>query len=245
MSSSPPDGSDPVALTPAGDGEVSLEALAGLRQAAYRLFGGVLLYPDAEWRATLPGVARELPAVCRPFAAFAFRKSWERFLGALEKVESADRAELESAYARHFLPTSEGIACPPCESAHRPRESVGWLMAELDRQYAHAGFAVDPDSEEPADHVAVELEFMGMLCAVEAEAWRERRVADGIEQLDLEAGFLAQHLGRWFPAFAGRLARQDPVGFYGIAAEAAGAFLGHEADLLGILRARFGEVGDT
>jgi TorA maturation chaperone TorD len=173
----------------------------------------------------------------------AFWGPLERFLSSLHKVDSADRAELEAAHVRHFMLTSEGIACPPYESAYLPREAVGWLMAELDRQYARAGFAVNPAFGESPDHAAVELEFMSVLCGDEARAWKRERFADGVERLDRQAGFLDQRLCRWFPELARRVASRDESGFYAIATDAARTFIAHDLELVTALLGRFRGAG--
>ncbi len=219
-----------------------LHELARLRQAAYRILGAVLLYPHAESIATLPAVAEQLLLESRPFTEFAFWRAWERLLGSLRAWDGADPAALEAAYVSTFVVAPDGAPCLPYESAYLPREATGWVLAELDREYARAGFSVDPSFNEPPDHAAVELEFMSVLCKEEAEAWRRRSLGEGVERLDREAIFLDRHLGRWFPELARRVAERDGGAFYALATDAARTFIAHDLELVTTLLGRYREV---
>jgi TorA maturation chaperone TorD len=202
----------------------------------------VLLYPDAESLVKLPPVAKRLLVESRPFAELAFWGAWERLLASLQGWDGTDQAGLEAAYVGTFVVASDGVPCLPYESAYLPREATGWVLAELDREYARAGFSVAPSSKEPPDHAAVELEFMSVLCAQEAEAWRRRSLGEALERLEREAAFLQQHLGRWLPELARRVAERDGGTFYVLATDAARTFTAHDLELVWALLARYREV---
>lgn len=219
-----------------------LHELARLRQAAYRILGAVLLYPHAESIATLPSVARQLLMESRPFREFTFWGAWERLLGRLRGWNTTDQASLEAAYVGAFMVASDGAPCFPYESAYLPREATGWVLAELDREYALAGFTVAPAFNEPPDHAAVELEFMSILCGEEAEAWRRQSLRKAVERLHREASFLDRHLGRWFPELARRVAERDGSAFYALATDAARTFIAHDLELVTTLLSRYREV---
>ena len=221
-----------------------LADLARLRGAAYRFLGGVFLYPDVQWIAALPQMAGGLLAESRWLAAFVFWGPLRRLLSSLQETDGTSRSALEAAYVGNFVVASEVAPCLPYESAYLPREAAGWTLAELDREYALAGFPMDPSRGEHPDHAAVELEFMSLLCGEEAEAWRRRNLGDGVERLDREAGFLDRHLGRWFPEFALRTAERDGDGFYTRASEAAHAFIAHDRGLITALHGRYRKVAE-
>ncbi len=223
-------------------GGLPLRDLARLRQAAYRFLGGVLLYPDAEWIATFPRVAEALLEESRPFALFPFWAQWKRLLGSLQGLDEADRGSVENMYVSNFLVNSEGMPCLPYESAYLPREAAGWTLAELEREYAEAGFSVAPSPVGSPDHAAAELEFMSLLCGGESRAWKRRSLGDGVSHLNREASFLDRHLGRWFPEFARRTAEMDGGGLYVVATDATRAFIAHDLGLVTALIGRYGEV---
>lgn len=226
-------------------GEIPLAELARLRQAAYRVLGTVLLYPHAELIAILAPVAKQLLVESRPFREFAFWGAWERLLGSLQAWDGADQARLEAAYVSTFMVASDGAPCFPYESAYLPREATGWVLAELDReyaQYARVSLSVAPSLKEPPDHAAVELEFMSVLCGEEAQAWRRKNLDEGVKRLDREASFLDQHLSRWFPELARRVAERDGGAFYPLATDAARTFIAHDLELVTALLGRFRAV---
>lgn len=220
---------------------LQLHELARLRQAAYRLFGSLFLYPDDEWSAVLRRVAEGLLADSQPLSRFAFWGRWQGLLDSLQRVDRANRAALEAEYVDTLVTTSYGAPCLPYESAYFPPEAAAGVLAELDRAYARAGFRVAPAFTEPPDHAAVELEFMSLLCGGEAEAWRQKNRRDGVERLEREVDFLSRHLGRWFPEFAERIAARSG-GFYAVATDAARAFIAHDLELVTGLLERYREA---
>lgn len=81
-------------------------------------------------------------------------------------------------------------------------------LADLAAFYRAFGMEVADGAAERPDHIGMELEFMSVLAAKEAYACvhglDEDRCALG---RDAQKKFLREHLGRWAPAFARRLAR--------------------------------------
>ncbi|MEE9275560.1 MAG: molecular chaperone TorD family protein, partial [bacterium] len=137
---------------------VRLDELARLRQGAYRLFGALLLNPDAEWIATLPRVAEEMLPESRPFDQFPFWGEWEGLLAELAGLGEPERAALEDVYVNQFMISSGPGKSPPYESSYVARESIPDLMADLEGEYARSGFQLSPSRGETSDHGAVELE---------------------------------------------------------------------------------------
>jgi DMSO reductase family type II enzyme chaperone len=81
-------------------------------------------------------------------------------------------------------------------------------LADLAAFYCAFGLEVANGAAERPDHLGMELEFMSVLAAKEAYAYEyqlddDRRVLCG----DAQKKFLREHLGRWSPGFARRLAR--------------------------------------
>jgi DMSO reductase family type II enzyme chaperone len=81
-------------------------------------------------------------------------------------------------------------------------------LADLAAFYRAFGVEVADGAGERPDHLGMELEFMAVLAAKEAYAL-EHQLDDGQRELCRQAQkkFLREHLGRWSPAFARRLAR--------------------------------------
>jgi DMSO reductase family type II enzyme chaperone len=96
-------------------------------------------------------------------------------------------------------------------------------LADLGAFFAAFGLELAPDAAERIDHISIELEFMSVLAAKEAHAL-EHQLEDGplTTLRDAQKKFLREHLGRWTPAFARRLARMAE----GTALGALACFLG-------------------
>jgi TorA maturation chaperone TorD len=219
-----------------------LSELARLRQAAYRLFGCVLLYPDEEWLATLPGVGDGLLAESRALSRFPFWASGSRFLAALRRLDPGERPTLQATYAATFVTSADDGPCHLYESAYHPPDATPWVLAELDREYAEGGFSVAPSFHEPPDHAAVELEFMSLLCGEEAAAWERKDLAGALVSLERQAGFLDRHLVRWFPELARRAGERERDAFYGLATDAASAVIAHDLEIANALVRHYREV---
>lgn len=80
-------------------------------------------------------------------------------------------------------------------------------LADLAAFYRAFGLEVAADAGERHDHLCLELEFLCVLAAKEAYALEHQLDADQLAQCrDAQKKFLREHLGRWTPAFARRLA---------------------------------------
>ena len=87
-------------------------------------------------------------------------------------------------------------------------------LADLAAFYRAFGLEVTEDAGERHDHICLELEFLCVLAAKEAYAVEHQLDSDQLAQCrDAQKKFLREHLGRWTPAFARRLAAatNDPA----------------------------------
>jgi putative dimethyl sulfoxide reductase chaperone len=81
-------------------------------------------------------------------------------------------------------------------------------LADLAAFYRAFGLEVAEDADERHDHICLELEFMCVLAAKEAYALEHQLDLGDLSLCrDAQKRFLREHLGRWTPAFARRLAR--------------------------------------
>ena len=120
--------------------------------------------------------------------------------------------------------------CPPYELEYGRSEIIQQtsFLADVTGFYAAFGMEVHQDTDDRADHVAVESEFMKLLCAKEAYAI-EQRSADHVDIcITAQRDFLKDHLARWLPAFTHRVRRADPQGFYGALAGFASTYVAAE-----------------
>lgn len=220
--------------------------LARFRQAAYRLFSTMLLYPDGERLKTVTTVAGELGDQTDFLATFSFFIQWKELLDVLRGLQGVNATAIQEQYVQIFMVNPDYAPCLPYESAYAEEGGdPGWTAVELERAYAAAGLSISPSLKEAPDHAAVELEFMSFLCSQEASAWEARHLDEGIDALKRQSAFLEGHLGRWFPVFARRVAEKDSSKIYATVTRAAEAFISHDRGLVEALVDRFESRAET
>ncbi len=221
---------------PRGPDEVRLSRgdLARFREATYRLLSQSFLYPDQERLRSVAAAAGQLLEAGEALARFAFFEKWYELLRFLNNLDRQPAEAIQGEYVPLFAANPRGVPCPPYESVYREPmgRPTGWLLAQVEGEYAAAGLAPSPDLAELPDHVAVEMEFMAVLCGREAEAWEEGEPVRGIEALRAQKAFTNSHLTLWFPEFAQQVTAADEGGAYPVICEGAQTFFAYDRDLL-------------
>ena len=227
-------------LTPAAtDERVTLQSavdLAVARSFLHRLLGLAFADPTPEaWRwltdaATLASLRSAMgvhgaPLTERAEALIATLKpdSFEPFL-------NASLAAFGHA-ARGSCPLNEieygDIKADPLFQPHR--------LADLAAFYRAFGLEVAEDACERHAHLCLELDFMCVLAAKEACALEHQLDADELALCrDAQKKFLREHLGRWTPAFARRLAAATSDPTLGALAEFTRVFIENECARFGV-----------
>ncbi|MEX2184097.1 MAG: molecular chaperone TorD family protein [Chloroflexota bacterium] len=143
-----------------------------------------------------------------------------------------ERADEHRAIFGHVV----AHGCPPYETEYGRRHVFGQSQELGDIRGFYEAFGVRPrrGGERP-DHVACELEFMALLelkaaIAIVAGDQDQRDVCRGAA-----ARFVGDHLGRWLPALAGRIAQRAPASGYGGAAAIGAALVADHAREVGAL----------
>jgi nitrate reductase assembly molybdenum cofactor insertion protein NarJ len=142
--------------------------------AAFRMLARLFECPDADWRAELERLSREL-------ADPELRAA----------VDAIDDTATPAQYYSVFGP---GGPAPPREASYYQSLELGSLMSELSRFYD--AFAYAPRSAEVPDHVSIEAGFVSYLKFKEAYA-RARGDDDGANVVsDAATRFMREHLSR-------------------------------------------------
>lgn len=195
-----------------------------------------------------PAAARE--DLCRflsacfyePGPEFAEERVFDSMLDAARRIDPAladlarklggdfaaqDVQTLLVDYAQLFVGPAQPLARP---------DGSGWLSAEDSAMevlelYSQGGFELDDEIRDVPDHVAVELEFLHLLIFKQNEAQRA-----GLEEVlaswkELQALFLAGHLGAWIGPFAAAVKAHAQTAFYRDLADLAERFVRMEAGL--------------
>lgn len=212
-------------------------ALHAARAVAYRFFATVFRYPDRQVVAALaamPSAASLAPVLDAAPVAGA------ELVGALEAIGAARGAvggSIEDEYLRtfgHSIPKE----FPPFEteftSAQAFRQTAD--LADIAGFYRAFGVRVVPGLGERADALGVELEFLHLLAMKEAHA-----LAGGLaEQADVVASatakFLTDHVARWAPSCAKRIAQKGTSELYRVLGAALAVWLRIDLEVLGVPR---------
>lgn len=134
--------------------------------------------------------------------------------------------DLQELYARLFGHTLRG-ACPAYELEYDTGEVFQRSadLSDIRGFFSAFGLELTEGEHERADHVSVECEFMSVMAAKEAHAMQAGD-DEGLETIrGAQSTFLEEHIGRWLPSLARRIAEADPQGFYGALGDFAAAFV--------------------
>jgi DMSO reductase family type II enzyme chaperone len=169
--------------------------------------------------ATSPAVAETADAFLSQLRPEAFESFHASYLAAFGHA------------ARGRCPLNEieygDIKADPLFQPHR--------LADLAAFYHAFGLEVAADAGERQDHICLELEFMCVLAAKEAYALEHQLDTQDLSLCrNAQKQFLREHLGRWTPAFARRLARMAGGTALGALANLTCAFVEAECARYGI-----------
>jgi len=108
-------------------------------------------------------------------------------------------------------------------------------LSDLAAFYRAFGMELTEGADERQDHLSVELEFMAVLTAQEANWLNTMGAGDGLSICrDAQRKFLREHLGRWLPAFTRRLARSIGRGTLSAVGQLALEFVENECRRAGV-----------
>lgn len=146
-------------------------------------------------------------------------------LAVLDQQHNIDRAcsALAAQFRQLFL-TSGDNAARPCASAYPDANPAGApVRAEpMTRLLQRHGVTIPASQEQPADHLAVELDFLGHLIMHSNELERPTHMEQALAE---QADFIQQRLMNWVPQFVSRCQRLDETRFYAATGELLIAFL--------------------
>lgn len=123
-----------------------------------------------------------------------------------------EQKQLSIAHAELFIGPFELIA-PPYGSVYleKNRQIMGDSTIGVLRSYQDAGLALD--EKEPADHIAIELEFLSFLSIREAEARAKGEASEAEQLLEKQKAFYHSYLS-WVPGFCEAIRKGTKSHFY-------------------------------
>ncbi|MBI4523001.1 MAG: molecular chaperone TorD family protein [Deltaproteobacteria bacterium] len=124
--------------------------------------------------------------------------------------------DIAQSYPRLFGHTVRGLA-PPYETEYGSEAifQQAHELGDLAGFYHAFGLVLNSKEHERADHLSCECEFLSFLALKEAYALEQFDTPMLEEVRKATRVFLQDHLARFVPAFARKLATEDGGGFYG------------------------------
>ncbi|MBM3390745.1 MAG: dehydrogenase [Betaproteobacteria bacterium] len=139
-------------------------------------------------------------------AGEAMREAWRLMAPAAEEASRTPLDDLAADYAAIYLTGACGAS--PCESVWTDDDHLACqeAMFALRGIYAEAGLAAADWRRRPDDHLVLQLLYL-------AHALRRSADADALRRL---AKTMDEHLLRWLPGFAERVAGRCATPFYAV-----------------------------
>ncbi len=119
-------------------------------------------------------------------------------------VAGTSEENLEPSY-QHSFTLSYNEDCPLYETAFSAKHIFQQTQQQADIAGFYRAFGVDPKGDRP-DHLALELEFLYLLTLKQAVAQGQADTEHVKLCRSAQRGFVRDHLARWAPHVAGRIA---------------------------------------
>lgn len=182
-------------------------------------------YHSAEIRTFLSGLADEE----------SLADDVRSLIDALNRLQDRQDAQLELAadFCDLFLKSDRDSALPYA-SVYTDKGLLNGKPAQQMRELLAAHeVKVDQNLNEPADHLAIQLDFLAhlVISTNQLEQNSEMNAA-----LQVQSDFISQHLLTWLPVFVERCTQFDTFGLYAAVARLALAFVKQDQDFLDELK---------
>ncbi|MFB9214953.1 molecular chaperone TorD [Vibrio sinaloensis] len=155
----------------------------------------------------------------------ALKPAITKVIDALNRLLDREDAQLELSadFCDLFLKSDKDSALP---YASMYIGKTGLLndepAREIETLMSQHGVQVDKNLNEPADHIAIELDFLGNLIIRSNELEQEHALEAALSEQET---FIRQHLLSWTPAFSTKCQTLDDFGFYAAIVSLMVAFL--------------------
>ncbi|MGD8109012.1 molecular chaperone TorD [Vibrio sp. TRT 21S02] len=149
----------------------------------------------------------------------------DKLIDALNRLMDREDAQLELAadFCDIFLKSDKDSALPYASMYvgksgllnDEPAKEMQTIMEQH-------GIAIDKNLNEPADHIAIELDFLGNLIIRSNELEQERHMEEALAE---QEQFIKKHILNWTPQFSDKCQSLDEFGFYAAISQLTIAFL--------------------
>jgi TorA maturation chaperone TorD len=146
--------------------------------------------------------------------------------------EKEERAlEMAREYTRLFISAFPHVVAPPYGSIYLEKDGLvyGESTSKVLRFYHETGFTLKEDLKDLPDHIAHEMQFMGILADAEGQASDSERMRWRKTQMDFFSGFILP----WVPIFCEKIMENSRSPFYRFLGDLTREFIDFEKNYLG------------
>jgi DMSO reductase family type II enzyme chaperone len=204
------------------------------RALLYRVLSECFSYPSEHGWETFKVFRVESLLAAAKSLSEGWGVQWRKLMAlALE----TDRTQMAVEYNRLFAP-QQSLRCPPYETVYTCVVSSAVRhsqeLADISGFYRAFGVGVSDHAADRPDHLALELEFLSLLCQKEAHALAREQTENAQICCEAQTKFLSDHLGCWAELFAKSLVTETRMEFYSVLAELLDEFIGFEKRRLSV-----------
>jgi len=205
------------------------------RSLIYNMLSFCYLYPNEKVYASI--AAGEWITDLREALRLLDEKNFDDCLIGIEQAISAmgeaEQQAMAREYKRLFTDAFPHAIAPLYGSFYLEKD--GLLSAKATSEVLHfyheAGFTLKEDLRDLPDHIAHELEFMGILASEEGQAMGNEKIR--LEEIQMN--FLSRFILPWVPALCQKVAEHSRYPFYRHLANLTKEFINFEKNYLGVL----------
>jgi|GEM_PF-1054907 len=202
------------------------------RSMTYRALSQGYIHPDQEVYAWIMG--GEWLVEMREALELLEGKNFQEHLSSLEQVihgaYKEHHQEMISEYARLFLASPLRAGISPYGSIYFAQRGLQPNIREIVHFYHEAGFALRESLRDHPDHIAHELEFMGMLAGKETSASAQEKIR--LEEIQMH--FLSRFIFPWVPLFCEKVIQETRSLFYRSLSSLTDEFILFDRNYLGV-----------
>ncbi|CAM3603326.1 molecular chaperone TorD [Vibrio aquimaris] len=153
------------------------------------------------------------------------RPCTDKLINALNRMLDRNNAQLELAadFCNLFLKSDKDSALPYASIYIGDSGLLNDVPAtEMENLMYQYQIEVNKNLNEPADHIAVELDFLGHLIICSNKLMQPEAMETSMQK---QAQFIETHLLSWIPSFVNKCLKLDNFGFYASVTEVTLAFI--------------------
>jgi TorA maturation chaperone TorD len=204
------------------------------RSLIYNILSLCYVYPDEKVYASIAG--GEWIRGFREALHLLDENAFDEYLRAIEQAfsepEEGEQPAMAREYTRLFIDAFPHVIAPPYGSFYLEKEGLVSVKtaSEVLRFYREADFNPKEDVHDLPDHIARELEFMGILAGEESQVSGKEKIK--LEEIQMT--FLSRFILPWVPTFCEKLAEHSRYPLYRHLGNLTKEFITFDKNYLGV-----------